>query len=536
MDLRYFWQLLRRRIPMIVILTTIGTALGLGIALTLPPNYESQAVLIVESEQIPDELAASTVRTNEVEALQIIRQRILSREVLLDLANSLNIYPDDDEMSADRKVSDLRDRITINTPAGRVVQRRGPRQATIVTVGFTAGSGKLAADTANELVTLILQENVDMRTAVARQTLDFFEQEVDRLEQDLNTVSGQILDFKEENLQSLPDSLDFRRSQQSQLTQRLGALEREKVALQDRRAQMVILFETTGRTEFRNNGRPTTSVAPRQVLRPEEQELNDLQVEYAQLAAVLSESNPRMTLLRSRIEAAEAVVAGLPEIVDETESAGEEIRSVEMSLFDIQLADIDAQIAYLDDQMVDVNKDLDALSETIAATPGNAVTLAALERTYTNLQQQYNQAVKNRARAETGSIIESMSRGQRITAVEQATAPENPASPNRPMIATAGMAGGLVLGLLIFLLLELLNRAVRRPQDLQKGLGIDAFGTVPYMRTEWEHFRRRTATLAISAILLIGITGGLWYVDRNVRPLQPMMESVLDRVNLGELL
>lgn len=530
MDLRYYWQLLRRRIPMIIILTTIGSALGISIAMTLPATYESQAVLIVESEQIPDELAASTVRTSESEALQIIRQRILSREVLLDLANSLDIYDGRDDMSADRKVADLRQRITINTQGG--AGRRGARDATIVRVGFAAPSARLAADTANELVTLILQENVDMRTAVARQTLDFFVQETERLEQDLDTVSGQILSFKEENLQSLPDSLDFRRNQQNQLIERLSRLERDQVALQDRRAQLVILFETTGRTEFNANRRPSVS---RQVLRPEEVELNDLRAEYARLSAVLSENNPRMQVLQNQIRAAEAAVAGLPEQTP-ADQENDEVRSVEMSLFDIQLADIDAQIAYIDEQKAEVQTRLDALSETIAATPGNAVTLASLERTYENLQRQYNEAVSNRARAETGSIIESLSRGQRITAVEQAVAPERPSSPNRPMIATAGMAAGFGLGLAIFVLLELLNRAIRRPQDLQNALGIDAFGTVPYMTTQWEHFRRRTATLTISAALLVGITGGLWYIDSNVRALQPILESLLNRLNLGGLL
>lgn len=535
MDLGYYWQLLRRRLPMIVILTTIGSALGIGLALTLPPTYEARALLVVESEQIPGELAASTVRTGEIEALQIIRQRILSREVLLELANRFEIYGDDDDLSADQKVSDLRERISIDTRAGQT--RRGPRQATIVTVGFSAGTGRLAANTANEIVTLILQENVEMRTSVARQTLDFFNQEVDRLEQDLSTVSSQILDFQENNLESLPDSLEFRRAQQASLQGRLIQLEREQTALQDRRAQMVTLFETTGRTEF--NTRSVGAQRPlRQVLRPEEVALNELRAEYGRLAAILSESNPRMAVMRSQITAAERAVANLPALgpVDEGLSEEEQRRSVEMSLFDIQLADVDAQISYIVDQKATVNEQLERLSETIVATPGNAVTLAALERSYENLQTQYNQAVSNKARAETGSIIESLSRGQRITVVEQAVAPQSPASPNRPMISVAGFSGGLALGLVIFILLEALNRSVRRPQDLQTALGIDAFGTVPYMNTDWEHFRRRTVTLTVSAALLIGITGGLWYVDNNVRPLQPIMESVLSRLNLNQLL
>lgn len=536
MELGYYWQLLRRRLPLIVILTTIGGALGISLALMLPPTYESRAVLVVESEQIPDELAATTVSTNEIEALQIIRQRILSREVLLELSNRLDIYAGGEDISADEKVTDMRERVLIDTP--RAPTRRGTREATIVTVGFAAPSGRLAADTANEIVTLILQENVEMRTAVARQTLDFFVQEVERLEEDLSTASAEILNFQEANIEALPDSLEFRRSQQAAAQNRLVQLEREQTVLQDRRAQLVTLFETTGRTDFNIEGGTRGVSTPRQVLSPEETNLNELRAEYARLAAVLSESNPRMAVLRSQIAAAEEAVAALPEVDPEAEAdaAQDEVRSVEMSLFDIQLADIDAQISYIETQKEDVTAQLERLSETIEATPGNAVTLAALERSYENLQGQYNQAVANRARAETGSIIESLSRGQRITVVEQAVAPDAPTRPNRPAVALAGMLGGLGLGLALFVLFEMLNRSVRRPQDLQAALGIDAFGTVPYMTTEGEHFRRRTVTLAVSAVLLVSITGGLWYIDNNVRPLQPMVENVLSRLNLNQLL
>ena len=85
--------------------------------------------------QIPDELAASTVRTEATEALQIIRQRILTRAGLLELANEFEIYgppngPERRSMTPDDVVEDLRRRINIETTGG---SRRGaaeeiPRQ------------------------------------------------------------------------------------------------------------------------------------------------------------------------------------------------------------------------------------------------------------------------------------------------------------------------------------------------------------------------------------------------------------------------
>lgn len=531
MDLYFYWQLLRRRLHWIVLLSIVGAIVGVAVALALPPSFRSQAVLIVESEQIPGELASTTVNTGETEALQIIRQRILSREVLLELANRFQIFEDPTAITADNKVSDLRSRILIDTAGGQV--RRGARDATIVTVSFTAPKANLSAQVANEIVTLILQENVEMRTSVARQTLDFFTQEVDRLEQSLSTVSAQILDFQENNLESLPDSLEFRRSQQASIQERLFSLDREQAALKERRAQMVILFEATGMTEFNSNGRGG-SQRPGVTLSPEAQALEALNAEYAQLSAVLSENNPRMVLLRNRIEAAERAVEAAPEPADPAEDGaaageGEQAeKSVEDSLFEIQLSDIDAQIAYIENQKAALSQQMQDLSRTIRQTPGNAVTLATLERSYANLQEQYNLAVANRARAETGSMIESLSRGQRISVVEQAVAPENPVSPNRPLVAIGGLMGGLVIGLALFALSELLNRSVRRPQDLQNALGIETFATIPYMSISGEASRRRATAVLSFAGVAAALAVAIWYVDTKVQPILPMVERILN--------
>lgn len=518
MDIYVYWQLFRRRLPLVIFLTGMGALIGVALALSLPAVFRAQAVLIVESGQIPDELAASTVQTGEIEALEIIRQRILSREILLEMANDLGIYADSPMMGADAKVADLRNRIEIITRGGQV--RRAARDATIVTVSFSSETPRLTADTVNAIVTLILQTNVEMRTSVARQTLDFFTQEVDRFEEELSQLSGQILNFQENNLESMPDSLEFRRTRQASLQERLVRLEREQSALQDRRAQFVTLFETTGSLSF---GGDQARRPVRQIVRPAEQRLIELRGEYASLSGILSDNNPRMVLLLTQIERAEQEVALLPPI--ENETGGDAV--TQTSLFDIQLADLDAQVAYIEDQKSATEAQMAEIARTIEATPSNAVTLGALERTYANLQEQYNQAVANKARAETGSMIESLSRGQRITVVEQAVAPEAPSSPNRPVIAVGGFAAGLALALGSVILLSVLNRTIRRPEDLEKAMGVEVFATIGYIATQRETLKVNLRRISVSGLILVVLAGGLWFVDQNIQPLAPFVMRLL---------
>lgn len=518
MDLYTYWQLFLRRVPLVLFLTVAGSLIGLWLALTLPPVYRTHAVLIVESGQIPDELASSTVQTGDIEALEIIRQQIISRDVLLDLSNELGIFDDQPNIGADERVANLRNRITFETRGGQV--RRGARDATVVVVGFQSDRPDLTANTVNALVTLILQTNVEMRTSVARQTLDFFDQEVTGLETQLSELNRQILNFQENNLEALPDSLEFRRSRQASLQERIVQLDRQQAAIFDRRALLVTMFETTG-TITGESGEP--SRPGRVQLRPAEQLLAELQNEYASLLPVLSENNPRIVLLRTQIESAQAAVDRLPPLAT---SDGNQ-RTDQATMLDIQLADLDAQVSYIEDQKQAANEQLADIQRTIQATPSNAVTLSSLERSFANAQEQYNQAVANRARAETGSMIESLAQGQRISVVEQAVPPERPSSPNRPVVAIAGFAGGMFLAMGIALLLELLNRKIRRPEDIEKALGVEVFATLPYITTTQETLRQVVRKFIGFAMLGGFILGGLYAVDRFVQPLQPFVDRIL---------
>ncbi len=522
MDFRFYLSLFLRRLPYFLLFVVVGSAIGVSLARLLPPVYLAEARLVVESEQIPDELAASTVRTEATEQLQIIQQRILTRDRLLEMANRLKIYApvagvSIRRLAPDEIVDDLRERIRIVTTGGG--GSSGQAQATLVLVSFEAPTAVLSATVTNEVVTLILQENIGMRTAVSGQTLDFFTQEVSRLDQELSRQGAEILAFKTANKDALPDSLDFLRTQQSAAQERLLQLDREEAVLKDRRTRLVQIYEQTGQIEAGPDSNQTG----------EERQLQTLQEQMAQMLSVLSPGNPRVKMLAAQIEALEKVVAG------QLAAGGPAPANPELSVYELQLADIDGQLSFVETQRAQINANLDALRTSIEATPGNAITIDTLERNYANTRAQYDLAIANRARAETGDVIEALAKGQRISIIEQAIAPRAPESPNRPLIAFAGVAGGIALGLGFVLLLEILNTAVRRPQDLTTKLGIAPFATLPLMRTPAQVRRRRAMIVAAFVLVILAIPAGLWALDTFYRPLDLLIDQLLNRLGLASL-
>jgi uncharacterized protein involved in exopolysaccharide biosynthesis len=386
----------------------------------------------------------------------------------------------------------------------------------MIQVAFTSEDPRQAAAVTNELVTLILQENVELRTGRAEDTLDFFQGEVERLSGELDRQSQKSMTFKKENENALPDSLAFRRSQQATLQERLLQYEREATALQDERERMVEIYKRTGRVSV--NAPPGS---------PEEQELGAMRSQLARAKVIYSESNPNIRLLETRI-------AGLEQIVAE-QRAELGLETEGMSDYEMQLAQIDGRLEFIAEDQARIQADIDKLDTSIQATPGNELTLGELQRDYNNLQGQYVAATERLATASVGERLEVMSKGERFSLIEPAVPPASPDKPNRVLIAGAGVGGGIGAGLGFILLLELLNRSIRRPAELTSRLGIQPFVTIPYMRTQREIRVKRTLMLVVLALIVVGIPMALFVIHTYYLPLDLLMRRAASAVGLGTL-
>lgn len=506
-DIGFLLQLFLRRLHYIAIIAVPVAMLGVWLALNLPPSYSAQARLLVESPQVPDDLAASTLRLETTEILRVLEQRMLSRGNMLDLSRRFALHADEPEMTADEIVDDMRSRISVSLP--------NPRDpAAFVAITFDASDPQVSADVVGQLVTQLTTEYARLRTGSTRQTSNFFDAEVERLQQELDAQRARVLEFQEANKDALPDSLDYRRTRQTALQERLVQINRELDRLRERRERMVTLFEATGQLA------PGTAA-----LSPEQAEMQRLRRDLSQARSIYATNHPRVQSLERRIAALEGDLGG----GNADDPAGS------TSLLDIELADMDGQMDFLSRRKSAIEAELAELAMTIAATPSNTVAIGALERDLENIQAQYDSAVARRAEARIGERVETQSQGRRLTLVEPPVAPTSPTKPNRKLIAAAGGATGLALGFGIVGLIELLNPAVRRPVELTRAMGVPPFATLPVMRTRRQTILRRAYIAAVLLLAIGTIPAGLWAIDQYYMPLDMMMDRVASRTGLNAL-
>lgn len=509
LDIKFYWKLFLKRLPYTVGLFMLCSGIGLALAVKLPTTYSTQAVLLVEAPEIRD--VPGAISTGGIgQQMAVIQQRLLTRANLIDIANRHRVFGLNSALTPDEKVSEMRRMVQIGRSTGR-------NRASQMTIRFDGPDPRMVANVVNDFVTLVLEENVRLRTGLAESQLSFFSEEVERLEQEVQLKSEAIVAYKNRNAQALPGTLNYRMNRETLLQERISRAEREIGNIRDQKDRLISIFEATGRVQAEEE-EPRT---------PEERSLAQLQRERDNLLLVYSTTSPRVRVVQAKIDALEK------EIAAKAGATTDEAGPSQESLLEIALSQLDGQLQSLEANLLDFNNEVADLRASIEATAANEIQLNALERDYRNAVNQLNNAMTRLNQAQVGEQIELTARGQRFTVIDQATVPNSPSSPNRPVVAMAGVGAGIAAMMGLFVLLELLNRTARRPAEITKSLGITPIATIPYMETRRQFWIRRIFKLAVLVIVIVGVPIALWAVDTYYQPLDLIYDRILKRVGLG---
>src|SRR5262249_52081207 len=161
-----------------------------------PPTYLSEGKILVESQQIPTDLVRPTVTAAAKERIQVIQQRVTTRDNLLAIADKYQMFADRrDRLSRTELLELMRDSIKV-TPI--VLDQPGKNETIAVTVGFSHRQPDIATKVANELLTLFLNEDARNRTNRAVETTKFLSREVQRLEGELGSIETKIAEMSQQ--------------------------------------------------------------------------------------------------------------------------------------------------------------------------------------------------------------------------------------------------------------------------------------------------------------------------------------------------
>lgn len=225
---------LRRRALLILIIVAIGCAASLQYALKQAKIYEATAIIQIEDAKIPDQLAGSSApSTDSAHRLRLIEQRLMSRDNLLLIMEKYDLFADAPQLSLNEKIFQLREAARITQIVNQQQSWQPSNTPSGLMIAVRMADPNLAAEVANDLMNRVIDVSRERSLGRARDTLDFFATEENRIGQEILALEERIAVFKRDNSESLPAGQTALRTQLINLQDSELALEQEILTLQN---------------------------------------------------------------------------------------------------------------------------------------------------------------------------------------------------------------------------------------------------------------------------------------------------------------
>lgn len=537
-------------------LSLLATAL---LALLLPPHFRATGTILIEQQEMPQELVRSTVTSYADERVQVISKRVMTTETLLGIIHRYDLYPK--ERAKDTRealLGRMRKDIGLKMISADVIDPRSgrPTAATIAfEVSFTSTSADMAAKVANELTTLYLNENLNNRTQLARDAATFLESEGDRLNHRIGELEAQLAQFKQKNLTKLPEVtqlnmtlMDRTDEQLRELETRRDSLEQQRVFLEAQLAQLKpnsAVFSETGERILSTHDRlkmlkselasakaryapdhpdiarlqreveglekdaaahpAGTAVATQADLNNDlKRRLQRAESELAQAREKYTPEHPDRLRLEHEVSDLQAQLAVTPPVPAGSDAAVPHADADNPAYVQIQaqLSATNNDLAALEDERGKLRAKSERYQRDVALAPQVEQQYRELSRDYDNTRIKYQELRSKQSEAKTAQNLEADRKGERFTLIEPPLPPEEPVSPNRPLVFIAGLVLSLGLAFGVLWLLEINDTSVRGRVDLLKLTGIPPLALVPHIGTESERRAgRRHVQLALGGAM-----------------------------------
>lgn len=525
------------------------------------PKYKADATIFVENQNIPEDIVPSLMSDYIDRRLDMLTRRVLLTGSLTNLINEYDLYPAMREtMPATAVAERMRGDIDVVLLSTEVTDPRSGRtgETTVAfEIGFTYPDPDLASRVTNELVSLFLATNMEVRRDVAEQTTSFLARERANIEDRIAKIEDELTQFQTENRELLPEETAFNRDELANLEQQLNEMNRDVRTLKEREGflttQLALMDEFETDLDLRDGTTP-------------ESQLELVRAELARAEARYSPNHPDVSRLRREVRSLERVVGqrtggGGDSVLDDEEAAlaaevaslrerytddHPDVVSVQRQLESVraaiansestsggpratrnpayvqlkaQLNSVQTELRSIIEQRAELEAEREELQQQLARAP-------AIEREYIRLSRDLENAIADRdiladkqATVQLSRDLETQAVGERLVLAEPPTRPISPVSPNKKLILAIGFALAVGGGGASVLLAELLNRSIRSINDLAAIIGERPLVSIPVIRTPRDTRRAWSLRLIGLAVVVAVIAGAAVWVDRAVVPL-----------------
>jgi polysaccharide biosynthesis transport protein len=461
-------------------------ALGIAVALLLPPVYKSTAAILIEEQEIPTDFVMTTVTSFAEQRIQQLNQRIMSFTRLLEIIQRFNLYADMKEKDTSEEIVDqMRKDTELKPVSAEIIDRRTgrPTTATIAfSLSYQGRSPNTVQQVANVLTSLYLEENLKVRARQAKEATDFLENEMDRVKQELAEIDSRISGYKKGHINELPEMLQLN-------LQTLSGIERN---IEVTGEQVRSLREREGYLQTQLAGlKPHTEKEEELVSK---KHVEELKVQLVALNQRFSEEHPDVRKMRAEIAQLEEKLV----TIGSKRGTGSPDNPAYVTLA-AQLASTRVEVQGLQRQIEKLSAEAGEYRRRIAATPKVEEEYSTLMVARTSTQAKVNDLMRKLMEARVAHGLEKEQMGERFTLIEPPRLPEKPFKPNRLAIIVIGFVLGIGAGVGFAALREFSDDSAHSAEQLESVTQFPVLAGIPAIETARDARRKRIKRVAIAA-------------------------------------
>jgi polysaccharide chain length determinant protein (PEP-CTERM system associated) len=483
-----------RRKGIVVSVFVVIASLPAYLATIMPDVYKSTTLIRFTPPRIPETLVGSTVTQPRYlrERIQSIIQEFLSTTQLARTIQEFNRDPSSSATALGVSIGDLRESITVES-------RRDPN---VFELSFESKSAEKAQQVTHRLASLFIEQNLRVREHQAQETKSFINAEAERLRKEVEEQEVVVNRYKAANRFELPEQVDTNLRSLEQLRRELEGSNQRAAALHERKGVLQKQMVETDIPKAEALGGPlqvSANALPQGVqLEMKKKELDSLLQKY-------SNKHPDVVRLQKEIQS-----LGNASAYSNTGNSTEPSSSNALQrVLHTQITDIDLEIQALRSQSERVRSQINILQTRIDNTPVRAIELSKISRGYEITLRKYQDLLAKGLESELSENVAKKQKGEQFQIVEPANFPVKPVRPNRLMIVLAGLAGGLVGGVGLAVLLETLDTSFKKSDEINDYVNVPLLATLPALVTRGSVLEQRRAhgLLVVASIgtLAVGI-------------------------------
>lgn len=571
-DLReYLTAIGRRRLPLLA--TSVAVlALSILVALVLPPVYRSTATILIEEQEIPQDLVRTTISSYADQRIQVISQQVMTRSTLMQIVEKYDLYKGRrGKETSEELLARMRKDIKLDIVNADVVDRRSGSKtsATIAfTLSFDGETADKAQKVANELTSLYLNENVQLRQQRVAETSSFLEAEADSLGKRISEIERKLASFKLKNIGRLPELAAVNIQMRDRTELDLADAERQVSSIEERRfyleAQLAQIKPNT----------PILSSSGERILDPEDR-LRTLRAQYAGMSGLYSEEHPDMVRARKQMKALAAEVGQAPDSREENRQLGRlktdlatmqeryaedhpdvvklkaRIAALETSIaagsavveanlkkpenpayltLQAQLESLKTESRSAQKRRGELRVRLAELESRLESTPLVEKDYLELTRDHENAVVRYRETKAKLMEAQVAQNLEKDRKSERFSLIDPPQYPEKPRSPNRPAIFLIGALLSLGGGIGSVALLETMDRSIRSPRELSYTIATPLLAVIPHIATRGDVRAGANRLRLMAGASAAAVLAGLAAIHFFWMPLEVIWYALLRRL------